>query len=769
VTALEHPEFQTVHIDADPAEEIAHDAADLVGELLATDAHDEIALRSGLRFVARVTPAPLSAVERHGSRQRAVRYGRDGFALRAPESGNLDDLRPFVTQRREPGPGQVELRVQAAGMNFRDVLICLGVLPSGSIGFECAGEVTAVGPDVTTPSVGDQVLAVDLTGGGAFGSFLTTEAALTMPVPADVDPATAAGIPTVFVTAWYALKEVAKLRAGEQVLIHSGTGGTGLAAISVARALGATVLATAGNPSKRSYLHGMGIRQVMDSRSLDFVEQTRSATDGQGVDVVLNSLAGPAVRAGMESLRPFGRFVELGLRDILADSPLGMLPFSKNITFASVNLIELYRNRPERIAEILRELTEAFATGQLTPVPAQTFPLEAATEAFRFMAGGTHVGKLVLTVPDDATTSAYLPNGAPAPVRADGSYLITGGLGGVGLETAAWLASHGAGRVVLNGRSAPTPHSTQRLAEMAESGTDIQVVLGDITEDGVAERLVTTCSKDGFELAGIVHAAMVLNDAAVTNTTTELFDRVWRPKVLGAWRLHEATAHLKLDWFTIYSSMSSMLGNPGQSAYAAANSWLDNFTDWRSVQGLPTTTINWGPWGQVGAATDFESRGYSTIGVREGLHALETLLIHRRRRTGVLPGDPATWIPAAGRSSSLFSALITDTGEDHEVGSDAADIRSQLQAAAPGLARRAAFEAYLTEHLSVVLRLDNTGLDPDTPLRSLGFDSLLALELRSRLEPGLGIKLPGNFIWKYSTLATLAAGLADYAALPLDE
>lgn len=299
VVAHEHPEFRMVHLDADPAgvlpagvgaiaapggvtagtgrgPSFAADADDLADELLADDA---LAPPGSAGPVARVVPSPMTAAERHDAGHQLVHYGRDGFALRFGETGGLDDLRLAVAERRPPGAGQVEVRVRAAGVNFRDVLLALGVLPPTPIGFECAGVVTAVGPGVTTRRTGDEVIAVDLLGGGAFGAFLTTDADLTMPIPAGVD-ATAAGIPIAFTTAWYALREVADLRAGESVLIHSGTGGTGLAAIAVARLLGAEVLATAGTPEKRAYLRGIGVRHVMDSRSLDFADEARAATGG---------------------------------------------------------------------------------------------------------------------------------------------------------------------------------------------------------------------------------------------------------------------------------------------------------------------------------------------------------------------------------------------------------------------------------------------------------------------------------------------------------
>lgn len=339
----------------------------------------------------------------------------------------------------------------------------------------------------------------------------------------------------------------------------------------------------------------------------------------------------------------------------------------------------------------------------------------------------------------------------------------------MGLATAAWLTSHRAGRVVLNGRSAPSPEVDERLTELAAQGTDIRVVLGDAAEPGVAERLVAAATTDDVTLRGVVHSAMVLQDAALTTITRDQLHGVWHPKVFGAARLHETTEGLPLDWFVLYSSISSLLGILGQGSYASANSWLDGFADWRSAQGLPTISINWGIWGEIGAGMIFKERGYQTIPTGEGLHALETILAHGRRHAGLLPGGPTAWIPPSGRSLPVFQAVIQDGGTQAAAEDDGpADIRARLRAAAAGVPRRTLLEEYLGEHLRVVLRLNQRTLDPDTPLRSFGFDSLLALELRSRLEPALGITLPGNFIWKYPTIAALAGGLADFAGLALD-
>ncbi len=772
VVAHEHPELGCTLLDMGRSDD-PRQTAEL---LLRGTPGDEMALRGAQCRVARLVPAPLTDTERLRATTRTVRYGTDRFRLRANRAGDLSSLHLVVGAHRPPGPGEVELQVRASGVNFRDVLTVMGLLPAadpradggGRIGFECTGTVTAVGQGVEHVRAGDTVLAVDLAG-GAFGSFTTVRADAVLPLPPGIDTVAAAGIPTAYLTAWYALRHVAHLAEGERVLIHSATGGTGLAALAVARYLGAEVLATAGNDEKRGYLRGMGVRRVMDSRSLDFTRQAREATGGKGVDVVLNSLSGPAIRAGLEALRPFGRFIELGVRDILADALLGLAPFRHNVTFSSIDLIELQQNRPKVFHDLFCEVMDLFSAGHLEALPHQEFPLARATEAFRLMAGAGHIGKIVLTVPEHGETTAVHAE-PPSPVRPDGAYIITGGLRGVGLATATRLAELGAAHIVLNGRTAPGDATETELARLRATGTRITVELGDASRPGVAERLVSAATAGGLTLRGVVHSAMVLADAALTNITDDQLERVWRPKVTAAWRLHQALVPHTPDWFVLYSSMASLLGNPGQGAYAAANAWLDAFAAWRTAQGRPTLAINWGPWGQTGVATGFADRGYETIATHDGLRALEALLTHRRVTTGVLPGTPETWILPAVRSAPFFAGLtdvqgIQGTTPPSSKPVTEADIRTRLTELDSPHSRRTALEAYLAQEMGVVLQSGNARLDPQTPLRSLGFDSLLSMELRTRLQAGLGIRLANDFVWKHPTITALATHLAHAMGL----
>ncbi|MFI7246473.1 SDR family NAD(P)-dependent oxidoreductase [Streptomyces qinglanensis] len=764
VLAMEHPEMRTVLLDTHP-ESGAPDPTRTAGELLSDAPEDEVALRGTERLVARLEYAPPGQTERSPLVSRTVHYGQDRFRLRIGRPGDLGSLEFSVAERRQPGPGEVEVQVEAAGVNFRDILTTMGLLPGDEdvryrIGYECAGRVTARGPGVEHLHLGDQVLAATMRG-GAFASFVTVPVADVAPVPPGMQSHQAAAVPVAFLTAWYALRRVARLTEGERVLVHSASGGTGLAAIAVARRLGAQVLATAGSEEKRRYLRGMGIETVMDSRSLEFTEQTLAATDGQGVDVVLNSLSGAAIRAGLETLRPFGRFVELGMRDIISDAPIGLAPFRHNITMSSVDLIGLHQQQPDVFGEVFDEVMEEFTADRLKPFHCTTAPLDEATDTFRTMAGAGHVGKLVLTVPDHGDTTAVLPT-EQHPVYPDGTYVITGGLRGLGLATAQWLAEQGARHLVLNGRTQPTPEASRTIGEIVGKGTEVQVVLGDISDSETAERLVDAATENGTRLRGIVHCAMVLDDAAILNIRQAQLKRVWLPKSEGAWNLHNATADAPPDWFIVFSSMASLLGNPGQGAYAAANSWLDAFAAWRSNQGLYTLSVNWGPWGETGVATDFANRGYQTIPTEHGMEALGTLLSRGRVHTGVIPGDPDSWVLPAVRRSSFFSRVTPqEVAEQEPLPPRTDDIITRLRNAEPGLPRRTTLEKYLADHVRAVLRLGNSALDPQTPLKALGFDSLLSMELRARLESELGVKLATNFVWQQPTLSALADGLAE--------
>ncbi|MFJ3583321.1 SDR family NAD(P)-dependent oxidoreductase [Streptomyces sp. NPDC090127] len=770
VMSYEHPELRPAVLDVDARTPVA----DVAGELLSCpDEQDEIAYRHGTRHLARLRTAPLDDQEH---RRRTVDRADDRVALQLARPGDLDSFAFVAQPRRRPGPAEVEVRVEATSVNFINVLQAMGVYqrfnageePMDVTAFDGAGVVTAVGEGVQDVRPGDRVAAmfVDGTRSAVMSSFATVRADCLLPVPDRMSTRDAAALPCAYITAWYALRHLARLRAGEKVLIHSASGGTGLAALNLARACGAEVWATAGSEAKRAYVRGLGVEHVMDSRTLHFADQVRALTGGRGVDVVLNSLTGPAQAAGLELLAHRGRFLELGKRDIYANSRLGLLPFRHNVTFAGVDVLMMMQQDPELLAEGYRELAGMLADGTLPPLPVAEHPVAEAASAFHTMASARHTGKLVLTWPTEGTdTLPVRPADVPV-VRSDASYLVTGGLGGLGLLVARWLAERGAGGVVLTSRRAPSADARTALdALIAEYGTRVEVVRGDLAEPGVADTLVRAAQDTGHPLCGVVHAAAVVEDATVANLSPALLEKVWRPKATGAWLLHQATQGLELDWWVTFSSAASLLGNAGQGAYAAANAWLDEFTSWRRAQGLPATCVNWGPWSEVGRGAAMAERGYAMITPAEGIAALERILAHDRARGAYTPLDLARWLesyPATARTA-FFAPLAAPAADAGSGGERSALLESLREADGPQQ-RQQILQPQVVDHIAAVLRLGTDRFDADTSLVTLGLDSLMALALRNRLQRELALDIPTTVMWTHPT----ACALTRYLLARLD-
>ncbi|WP_228992831.1 type I polyketide synthase [Streptomyces sp. DH8] len=761
VLSYEHPELRPSILDLDPHTPVTEVAAEL---LACPDEQDEVAYRHGTRHLARLRNVPMDERER---RQSTVAHGNDRVALHLARPGDLDSFEFVAQSRRSPGPGEVEVRVDATSVNFINVLQAMGVYQRFNAdqehpdvcAFDGAGVVTAVGDGVREVREGDRVAAmfVDGSQSALMSSFATVRADCLLPVPDTMTTPDAAALPCAYLTAWYALRHLARLRPGEKVLIHSASGGTGLAALNLAQACGAEVLATAGSETKRTYLRSLGVPHVMDSRTLDFADQVRDLTDGHGVDVVLNSLTGPAQSASLELLGHRGRFIELGKRDIYANTRLGLLPFRHNITFTGVDVLMMMQQDPDLLAEGYRELSGMLAQGTLPPLPVTEYPVTEAASVFHTMASARHTGKLVLTWPTASTDTLPVRPEDVTVVRPDGSYLVTGGLGGLGLLVARWLAERGAAAVVLTSRSAPTPATSTVLGGLTEDfGTRFEVVSGDLAEPGLADSLVAAALGTGHPLRGVLHAAAVVEDATAANLSSALLEKVWRPKATGAWLLHHAVEGQDLDWWVTFSSAASLLGNPGQGAYAAANAWLDEFTSWRRAQGLPAVCINWGPWAEVGRGTGMEKRGYAMIMPAEGIAALERILSHNRDRTAYTPVDLHRWLdsyPATARTA-FFAELAAPAR-----GSDSAGTGSALLEALRGTdspqQRQQTLQPEVVGHIAAVLRLAPDRFDANTSLVTLGLDSLMAIALRNRLQRELALDIPTTVMWTHPTASAL--------------
>ena len=760
VLTFEHPELKTTIVDIDA--EGSGSAAALVEELLAGSEQDEVALRDGQRYVNRLVAAPTTpsgdlVVE---ARHMVVNLdGPDALRLQVDQPGRLDGLKVHAVKRIRPQANEVEVRVVVAALNFSDVLKAMGLYPGDGeapyIGGDCVGVVTALGNNVDSVQIGQRVIAF---GPGTFGSHLTTLEDLVVPIPDVLPDREAATFGGAYLTAWHSLREVGRLAPGERVLIHSATGGVGLAAVSIAKMIGARIYTTAGSDAKRELLSALGVEFVGDSRSMKFADEILDVTDGYGMDVILNSLPGEAIRRGLQILAPGGRFVELGKKDVYADATLGLAALAKSASFSVVDLDLNLRLQPKRYRRLLQEILAHAADGDLQPVPATEFSFDEVIDAFRLMASGRHIGKIVISLPVHGSVEALAPPPPQPLVARDGGYIVVGGMGGLGFVAARWLAQHGAAMVVLNGRSGAGSDALRAIADMTEQGSRVEVVTGDIADPHTARRLVETVENAGFRLAGVLHSATVLADEIVINMSDSAAARVFAPKVTGSWRLHEATADRDLDWWLTFSSAASLLGSPGQGAYSAANSWVDGLVAYRRSRGLPAVGINWGPWAEVGRAQFFADLGFSMITTQQGLAAMELLLAADRSRTGVFNLDARQWFQSfpAAAESSLFTTLRDMTAIERGGGSR---IRAELDAL-DASQRPTRLASAIADEIRAVLR-SSEPIDHNEPIESLGLDSLMALELRNRLEASLGITLPVALVWAYPTISDLAGVLCE--------
>ena len=740
VIGTEHPHLWATHIDIDDrsgAERVAR-------QLLVGSDEDETAWRSDEWYAARLSPTALRPDE---GRQTLVNHSRDGMRLRLRTPGDMETMEFVAFDRVAPGPGQIEVAVTASSLNFLDVLAAFGRYPTfeghgPQPGTDFVGVVTAVGPDVSEHKVGDRVGG--MSPNGCWATFVTCDARLAAALPEGLTDAQAAAVTTAHATAWHGLNDLARIKAGDKVLIHSATGGVGQAAVGIARAAGAEIFATAGSPERRELLRAMGIEHVYDSRSIEFAEQIRRDTHGYGVDIVLNSVAGAAQQAGLQLLAFGGRFVEIGKRDVYGDTRIGLFEFRRNLTFSYVDLALMSLYQPGQIRELLDTVYRSVADGTL-PMPQSTqYPLGQAATAIRVMCAAEHTGKLVLDIPRDGQTPAVVPPEHAHVFRRDGAYIITGGLGEVGLVLAESLAAAGCGRIVLCSRAAPSDTAQETIELVRAIGSDVVVERGDIADPETADRLVAAATATGLPLRGVLHAAGIIETAGLANITDELLAREWTPKVHGAWQLHRASSGQPLDWFCSFSSSAALLGSPGLGAYAAANSWLDAFTHWRRAQGLPATSIAW--------QADVDSNG-AAITVEEGAHALEALLRHDRAYIGytTIIGGP---LLKALAQHSPYAEQFQHTGQNRMSSSK---FRAELMAL-PADQRSARLRELVAEQVGLILRRN---VDADRPLHEYGLDSLGHTELRTRIETETGVSIsPGDII----TVGGLAQRLGDALA-----
>ncbi len=761
----EAPEFRASTIDLDPERSPEAQRA-LLREILAGDGETEVALRGGRRLVARIERVETVSIPA----QPVPAAASVPFRIGMPSAGILGNLTAYEDRPAEAGPGQVVIDVAHVGLNFRDVMAATGLLPADAepdsptdaLGLECSGTVRAVGHGVKGLRPGMRVMAPAR---GSMRSSIAVAADAVIPMPARVDFAGAATIPSAFLTAYYALVTVAAMKRGERVLIHNATGGVGLAAIQIARWRGAEIFATAGSEEKRRYLAKLGIRHVMNSRTLEFVEDVRSATGGEGVDVVLNAIAGPAIELGISLLRPMGCFIEIGKRDVYMDSAIGLKALRRNVSLHVVDLANLDERGRAVVADVFKNLSRLFAAGTLKPLPAKIFPAAKAAEAFQFMAQARHIGKVVIAM--ERTGLSIVKNDqALASFRGDSSYLITGGSSGFGLALADWMAARGAGRIVLMSRSgAATPEARAGIAALKRRGAEVQIVRGDAAVRGDVDRAVAKAGQSGKPLRGVFHCAMVLDDGFIRQLDLSRLHPVLRPKLTGTLNLHEATLASPLDHFVLFSSVAATLGSVGQANYVAANAYLDALARWRRARGLPALSVNWGPIGGTGVvhrnralARYMTSMGMPPVDIVDALRGLGILL---NKDIASVAYMKANWGLIA-RANPQMKAVprLADLAQSDGSASGGGRFRTEVLNAPEG-ARPGMVTKYLAQHIGKVLHVDPAKLDSERVLSEFGLDSLTSFELKNRIEGELAISLPVNRFLQRPTLTGLAAAILE--------
>jgi acyl transferase domain-containing protein/acyl carrier protein len=759
----EYPNLSCRGIDLPPVASDS-DAAWLWSELLRNDTEREIALRGEARYAQRLTRGRPS-VQQPLDPSVPLR-------LESRERGHLDTLRfaPFALPAC--GPGEVLIQVKAAGMNFRDVLKALALYPGEApdarmFGDELAGIVEAVGAGVKHVAPGDRVFGL-----GVFG--LATQAlargADVRRIPRKLSFEEAATLPVVFMTSWHALKNVAHLRVGERILVHAGAGGVGMAAIQIAHHLGAEVIASAGSATKRALLKTLGVKHVIDSRRGDFAEAVMELTSRRGVDVVLNALAAEAIPMGLSCLTEFGRFIEIGKRDIYQNSRIPLWSLRRNASFHVVAMDAVFSGDEALTREMLGEVAELVEKGALTPLPFRSFPASRIDAAFRLMASGRHIGKVVVSFPD-----AFVPRrgellAPPFAIKPDGCYLITGAFGGFGKVLAEWLGKCGARHLVLSSRNgAATPEAEAFVRNLRGRNVNVKVMRADAGSAEDVSRLLEEIRAGDQPLRGVFHLAMVIDDAPLAALDRERLRTVMAPKAYGAWLLHKGTQDLPLDCFVMFSSISSVFGNPAQGNYVAANAFLDSLAHHRRALGLPALTMNWGVLGGQGyvarneRVAEFLARqGTTELSPGEVMSLLESSLIAGNTQVAAIRVDWAKWRQSfrSMQENPLLERILASV-EAQEAGSVTSDWRHMIESAAPK-DREAVITAAVRDVIAAVLRVKPDTLRNDQPLTDLGLDSLMGVEIENSLEAAIGVALPPTSLMRARTIGQIAALITGY-------
>lgn len=743
----EHPELTPVVIDIDPVEH-RQDIEDLVKVINSSRKENRISIRKRGFYCPRLFRQSKDFLSMDGLKiplNKPWQLDLDGVGI---DNLRLKDLNADV------GKGRLKVRVVSSSLNFRDVLISMGLYPdkSAKLGMDFSGIVTELGEDTKGFKVGDRVAG---TADGCFASHVIASVGETVKIPDNLDFESASALPSAFMAAIYSLEKIGKLQKGESVLIHAASGGVGIAAVQYALDIGAEVYATAGNDAKREYLKKIGVKHVFNSRTLDFKKEILELTADRGVDVVLNSLTGDFIEATFSVTAENGRFLELGSRGIWSVEEAE--EYRKDINYSIINMADSGNSDRGLSSSILNSIMEKIESKSYLPLPIVVFPVNQVISAFRYMSETRHIGKITISFgnfePEEKSFSR-------------GTRIITGGLGGIGINLASWLVDNGVKDLVLMGRSRPSQESEEIINDMRSKGGNILVVNTDVSDYSAMEKAFCEINEKMPRIKGVFHLAGVLSDNRLEELDWEDFLKVFSPKIGGAWNLHKLTENLVLDEFVLFSSMATLFKSHGQSNYAAANEFLDSLAEFRRSRGLAGAAIDWGVWSQSGAAVELlennsngfrkrlNSQGIGTIDNKTGFDSLKNIISRQIPRTAVVDVNWEAFFNA--RSDTEIPLLVEDFSGKHGIQSSKKDAFSGISKISDPEELNGVLKKYLMDKISKTLNLNKSEITETADLIQLGMDSLMFLDLTQTIGKELKIKVAPGVIFENPTIEALS-------------
>lgn len=770
------------HIDIDDS----IDGYALALEVSVDNAEDEVALQDNERWAMQITRVTKNDYHdlQTNVQKPFIDSGHNSFVLKKPEHPSIKSLSFSEDQRTAPLKGQIEIKVNIVSLNYKDISKVNGMLTedlvemtnSGmTLGLECEGIVVRIGEGVSQYSVGDKVAVATA---DSFRRYLTVftdphilPIAIIQKQPSHFKAGESAASFVAYGTALWGLKGVARLCRGETVLIHGAAGGVGLAALHIAKYLGAVIIASAGTEEKRNYLLNVGADHVVDSRTLNFVSTIKTITKNKGVDVVFNSVGGGIVPASIEALASFGRFIEIGKSDMFMKAKLDLALFEKGVSYTTLDLDYLVLKQPDYFFALMDKVFKNLSNGNLPPLAITTFGANNIQEAFTFLAKSQQIGKVCIDMNATPLVSQYTLRGSKLDPKK--CVVITGGLGGIGLMIANWCIDNGANKIVLLGRNGASSASAQKSVQTLQSrDTVVDVYACDVSDFTSLNDVFNLINKK-WVIGGIVHGAGTLEDCALLELDESMVKKVALPKIMGINNLHQLTKdNTALDFFWALSSVASPSGNLHQTNYALANSFMDGLMESRQAAGLPGNSIQLGPVGNVGMAmVNDDLKQYLAL---RGMHYMEEDLMHATFSRVMEWNIPimtmvlmewSVWEFAEPRAANSYrcEVIIAEEGADKSNDSTVDAIR-QLPAE-----QRAETVGYiLIEHIADILQMETEDIELDAPLDGFGIDSLTAVELQALINRSLHVEMSILSMLGGKTILAIAEELVELMNLTKD-